>query len=221
MTDKQIQITAAVITAVAAMIPGFLLFWVEYRRDRERIRVRRVITYTGSYANQPEWWISIALEVTNLSPFAITLTAAGYNVGSKEQYWGLPSTRHRYFDLATGDIPFLAAAKLLPEYVTKETSEGFLTTDVESIRWPLQVLARTKVWIYAGEEDVKGMDINRTLCDQLTPPSLPPKFRVFVKPSTGSSLYAQERNFVSRQLVAMHALLKPLRNAISEMRQEE
>ena len=137
--DKQIEIVAAVITAVAAMIPGFLLFWVEYRRDRERLRVRRVITYTVSYANQAEWWISIALEVTNLSPFPITLTAAGYNVGTAEQYWGLPSTRHRYFDLASGDIPFLAAAKLLPEYVTKVTPEGFLTTDVEPIRWPLQV----------------------------------------------------------------------------------
>ena len=221
MTDnKQIEIVAAVITAVAAMIPGFLLFWVEYRRDRERIRVRRVITYTVTYA-QAGWWITVGLEVTNLSSFAITLTAAGYNVGGKEQYWGLPSTRHRYFDLGPGDIPFLAAAKLLAEYVNKETPQGFLATDVESISWPLQVPARTKVLIYAGEEDVKGMDINRTLCDQLKPPSLPPKFRVFVKPSTGSSLYAQERNFVSRQLVAMHALLKPLRNAISEMRQEE
>ena len=97
MTDKQIQITAAVITAVAAMIPGFLLFWVEYRRDRERIRVRRVITYTVSYENQAEWRISVGLEVTNLSSFAITLSAAGYNVGGKEQYWGFPPTRTPVF----------------------------------------------------------------------------------------------------------------------------
>jgi hypothetical protein len=128
---------------------------------------------------------------------------------------------HRYFDLAPGDIPFLAAAKLLPEYVTKETPQGSLTTDLESISWSLQIPARTKVWIYAGEEDVKGMDINRTLCNQLTPPSLSQEFRVFVKPSTGSSIYVRQRGFVSRQLVAMQALLKPLRNAISEMKHEE
>lgn len=138
------------------MIPGFLLFWVEYRRDRERVRVRRVITYSSSLSNRAEWWISIALEVTNLSPFPITLTAAGYNVGGKEQHGGRPFTRHRYFDFTPGDIPFLAAAKLLPEFVTKHTPDGFLTTDLEPITWPLQVPARTKVWIYAGESDVKG-----------------------------------------------------------------
>src|SRR3984893_17179468 len=164
MTDKQIQITAAVITAFAAMIPGFLLFWVEYRRDRERIRVRRIITHSGSFSNQAEWLTRIALEVTNLSPFLITLTAAGYNVGGKEQYWGRPSTAQRYFDFAPGDIPFLNAAKLLPEPVTKQTTDGFLTTELEPIIWPLQVPARTKVWIYAGEEDVKGIELDRTLC---------------------------------------------------------
>ena len=80
---------------------------------------------------------------------------------------------------------------------------------------------RTKVWIYAGEEDVKGIEISRTLSDQCAPPSLPPKFRVFVKPATRSSIYARERGFVRRQLGVMRALLEPLRKTIQEMRQEK
>jgi hypothetical protein len=89
--DKQFEIAVAVTSAVAAMIPGLLLFWLEYRRDRERVRVRRVITFSCALVGQIEWWIDIAIQITNLSQFPITLTAAGYNLGGQDMYRGLPS----------------------------------------------------------------------------------------------------------------------------------
>ena len=211
----------AIFGAVAAAIPGFLLFWLERRRDRERIRVRRVISYSSWVLDpdRPEWSIDVAAEVTNLSQFPITLTAFGFNIGAKDFYDGLPSEGYRYFDFAPGDIPFLAATKQLPAFIEKETTDGVLSTDRERIVWPIEIASRTKLWIYAGEVDLEKIGIDRKT--GFKPPSLPPKFRIFVKPTTGRSIYAPGGGLFARFSTAAREGLDSIRGAVSEMRQEQ
>jgi hypothetical protein len=211
----------AIFGAVAAMIPGFLLFWLEHRRDRERIKVRRVISYSSwmQDPDRPKWSIDIAAEVTNLSQFPVTLTAFGYNTGGKDLYHGPPSTGYRYFDLAPGEIPFLAATKQLPAFIEKEIDGGVLSTDRERFQWPIEIPARTKLWIYAGDSDVETIGIDRKTATGFYPPSLPPKLRIFVKPTTRKSVYAEGRLAV-RLLAAACNGMDSIRKAVSEMRQE-
>ena len=213
----------AIFGAVAAAIPGFLLFWLEHRRDRERIRVRRIISYTSWVLDpdHPKWSIDIAAEVTNLSQFPVTLTAFGYSVGGKDPYQGLPSVGYRYFDLAPGDIPFLGATKQLPGFIEKVTDDGILLTDRERIEWPIEISARAKLWIYAGEGDIEAIGIDRSMKSGFEPPSLPPKFRIFVKPTTRRSFYAPGSGFFARISAAAGESLGPIQRAISEMRQEQ
>jgi hypothetical protein len=212
----------AILGAVVATIPGFLLVWLEHRRDKEIIKLRRVIGFAILYKDdRVQWKLEIALQVTNLSQFPIKLTAAGYNIGGKGPDWGPPAAGYQYFYLAPGDIPFLAAERQLPAVTIGEPADaGPPSKNRERIQWPLEIPARTTQWLYAGEDDVKGIKTYHTGRGAFEPPALHPKFRLFVKPATGDSVYDRNRR-TARVVAATRELLSPIRKAIAEMRGEE